>query len=189
MIQLLKRSTYQPLLCCALLFSQWQLTHWGTSWRQFIICFTTCKTNDLLPVASFLFVVFNLANKSWFCLFKHFQTRFSRNCGRSRQTKPGSWGCHVMSLNKSHCQKSTASNEFAFLALNPPLYFYNWLRIQRISPYMDPITLYLRDSPLKWYQDFHGSYVDHCTVCFCKNANIPQISEKYADGNRQNIVK
>ena len=74
-----------------------------------------------------------------------------------------------MRLNESRCQKSTATNEFAFLALNPPFYFYNWLQIQTIRPY--PITLYLRESfqtipGLSWFIQWPLLY-----CMFCKNAN------------------
>ena len=75
-----------------------------------------------------------------------------------------------------------------FLALNPPLYFYNWLWIQRIWPYLDPITLHLRQT----FQTIPGLswFIQWPLYCmFHKNANIPWISEKYADANRQNIVK
>ena len=53
---------YQPLLCCALLFGSLHIEalHEGISSFVLLLCF---------PVASFLFFVFNLASKSWFCLF------------------------------------------------------------------------------------------------------------------------
>ena len=107
-IKLFKRSTWTISHCCVVHSCfpydslRIEVLREGISSFLLLFCF---------PVASLLFVVFNLA--SGFFFFRHLQTLFSLHFVCSRKTKPGSWGRHVMRLNESCRQKSTATNEFA----------------------------------------------------------------------------
>ena len=71
-----------------------------------------------------------------------------------------------MRLNESRCQKSTATNEFAFSALNPHLYFYNRLLIQMDMTIFGSNNIVLERQSfqtvpgLSWFSDN-----DRCTVC------------------------